>query len=342
MNAPSRFDALEKQLIDGLRQAPGPEPSADLDARIRARAHAALRPAKRQTRWFSMAAGLVVLVGSGLALQIARQVDQAPSALDAPAIVVPSEAPVAIETPTSGARAESASAANIAAVSEDAASAKPEAILLQRQPQAKLAAPGLIDAPADDRGGALADSMPFPAQPAPEASAKAERAFARQMPIPPPPTAPALAAQSAPVAAASPAPEPEPAFDAPSPPAALALAPIQEAAAAAQAGSDPLAQRQSSEGKTAAAGASGAAPQRLRDAAPSQPKVATDKGDSERHQSPHSEASIDPYNVAIEGIRAALADGDSLRAREQLAKLRQAFPDQVLPEDLRAWADRPQ
>ena len=71
----SRFDKLEVEIVDALRRAPGAEPSADLDARILARAHAAVRPARRtQPRWMSVAAGLVVLVGSGLAVRIWQQV----------------------------------------------------------------------------------------------------------------------------------------------------------------------------------------------------------------------------------------------------------------------------
>jgi RNA polymerase sigma-70 factor (ECF subfamily) len=61
MSRETRFDKLESDIVDALRRAPGAAPSADLDARILARAHAAVaKPAKRpQPIWFSMAAGLV-------------------------------------------------------------------------------------------------------------------------------------------------------------------------------------------------------------------------------------------------------------------------------------------
>ena len=86
MNRESRFDQLESQIVEALRRAPGSEPSAELDARIRARAHAALQPVRRQTqpRWMALAAGVVVLVGSGLALRIMQQVERAPGGVGAP------------------------------------------------------------------------------------------------------------------------------------------------------------------------------------------------------------------------------------------------------------------
>lgn len=91
MSRDARFDQLEAEIVAALRRAPGDEPSAELDARIRARAHAAVAATTRRTqpRWLAAAAGLVVLVGSGLALRIMQQVERPPGPLDAPMQSVP-------------------------------------------------------------------------------------------------------------------------------------------------------------------------------------------------------------------------------------------------------------
>lgn len=80
-------ESLEQQIVEALRRAPGPEPGAALDAAILARARAAVAQTPRrrpETRWLSLAAGVLVIVGGGLALRIWQQVEHLPGPLDAP------------------------------------------------------------------------------------------------------------------------------------------------------------------------------------------------------------------------------------------------------------------
>ena len=150
MSRDARFDQLEAEIVAALRRAPGVEPSADLDARIRARAHAAVASSARRTqpRWLAVAAGLMVLVGSGLALRIMQQVDRAPSPLDEPVQSVP--APAAIESPKRAAVATEADQAAGEALDE-AELARPQAASPVLIPDVITAPAVVIDVPSADK-----------------------------------------------------------------------------------------------------------------------------------------------------------------------------------------------
>jgi len=114
MSRDSRFDQLEQQILAGLRAADGPEPSISLDLRIRAQAQAAVaKPAQTQARrvqprWMSIAAGLVVLVGTGLAIRVSQQVAREPNVLDAPASAESAASPAPPAQPKQETRADQA------------------------------------------------------------------------------------------------------------------------------------------------------------------------------------------------------------------------------------------
>lgn len=101
-------ESLEQQIVEALRRAPGPEPGAALDAAILARARAAVTPTPRRspgTRWLSLAAGVLVIVGGGLALRIWQQVERMPGPLDAPPAATAPAPPEAAST-SSAAKAD--------------------------------------------------------------------------------------------------------------------------------------------------------------------------------------------------------------------------------------------
>lgn len=321
----SRFDKLEVEIVEALRRAPGAEPSADLDARILARAHAAVRPVRRtQPRWMSVAAGLVVLVGSGLALRIWQQVEHAPSALDAPPAAIRPAAPAAEgaaapdagqldqAAPTSEAdRMASMEAAGAALERQEAANAVPvnadtrrPALLTEPEKSRLQSAPATADA-----GAPGADpARPFPAQaPLPAAA-----------PAPPPPAEPAPQLAAEPVVLAPPAAPPAPA------PAATAAAP---AVTGVMAKREALAQPMAEEALAGADDMVGAA----RSAAGS---LARDAAESKL-----ADQAIDPWTAAIDALRAARDTGDDAAARRVLDGLRRDFPSRALPEDLAAYAD---
>jgi hypothetical protein len=314
----SRFDKLEVEIVDALRRAPGAEPSADLDARILARAHAAVRPARRtQPRWMSVAAGLVVLVGSGLVLRIWQQVEHAPTALDAPPATSQPAAPAAVDggavpdaermdqaaPPSEADSMASMAAAGPAQERQEAAntvstSAETRRPALLAEPEKARAQSVPATADASKPGADLA--RPFPAQaPAPAAA-----------PPPPAEPAPQLAAEPAMAAPAAP---PAPA------PAAAAAAP---AVTGAMAKSEALAQPMAEEALAGADDMVGAA----RSAAGTLARDAADQA-------------IDPWNAAIDALRAARDSGDDATARRVLESLRRDFPEREIPEDLAAYAD---
>ncbi len=351
MSREKRFDKLESDIIDALRRAPGAAPSADLDARILARAHAAVaKPAKRpQPIWFSMAAGLVVLVGSGLALRIWQQVEHAPTALDAPRPAASNQAPAAAAPASSS---EDAAAAPIGAAAEsrkrDAparaqadtavfAPVKPADQLHTAQPGAELrreqalieskreALNDLTAAPeVADRLLPAPEARPFPAEPAaviprqqeaPTAASRAPMPTAERIaPAPAPPAV--VAAPAAPPAPATPLPMP-----APAPTAGIAQASSSAPMQAAKVGA--------SEGAAIAG----------RDAA------AVDEGeldaDGERQRTVVEVAHDEAFSVAVAAVRNAIAAGDVEHARRLAVSLRRDYPQQELPMDVLALVDAP-
>ncbi len=334
MSRETRFDKLESDIVDALRRAPGAAPSADLDARILARAHAAVaKPAKRpQPIWFSMAAGLVVLVGSGLALRIWHQVEHAPSALDAP---VP-----AASAPTAGADDGAAAAGSAAAdaimeQSSERASPKreqaaPSAPLEQRlptEPEAQLrrentAAESRLDGLSDLSATApVADAVmpaaapaprPFPAEPAQVTATE------KQVPM-----ATGSAASLEMVAPAAPPPP------MPSPAAAKVGAAQAEAAAAADSA------------RSRAAAGSAAAPAAGRDF-PEPAKPALDERSERQADAPIELQSADAFTTGVAAIREAVARGDRSTARTLAIALQRDYPARELPDDVQALVDAPQ
>ncbi|HWS28092.1 MAG TPA: hypothetical protein VN259_16135, partial [Xanthomonadales bacterium] len=150
MRPDNRFDRLESDIVDALRRAPGATPSADLDARILARAHAAVSTPKRRPQpiWFSMAAGLVVLVGSGLALRIWQQLEHTPSALDMPAAKVSAPAKAAPDQDGSAAGPSANASAEPAPVSAQERQQEPAASHLEDKRDASALAGPVAGGPA--------------------------------------------------------------------------------------------------------------------------------------------------------------------------------------------------
>lgn len=322
----SRFDKLEAEIVDALRRAPGAEPSADLDARILARAHAAVRPVRRtQPRWMSVAAGLVVLVGSGLALRIWQQVGHAPSALDAPPATTQPAAPAAAE---GGAapdaeqldQAAPASKANIMASREAAGPAQERQETANAVPvSADTRRPALLAEPEKARAQAAPATVP-----ASKPGADLARPFPAQAPVPAAAPAPPPPAEPAPQLAAEPPMAPPAAPPAPAP-AAAAPAP---AVTGAMAKSEALAQPMAEEALAGADDMVGAA----RSAAGTLARDAT-------AESKLTFQAVDPWTAALDALRAARDAGDDDSARRVLESLRRDFPGRALPEDLAAYAE---
>ncbi len=348
MSRETRLDKLESDIVGALRRAPGAEPSAELDARIRARAHAAVaKPAKRpQPFWFSMAAGLVVLVGSGLALRIWQQVEHAPTALDAPPAA--SSPQPAATTPAR--RDESMPApAGVAAESSERAAARAQSESNTLAPAKPTDSPGFAQSGAELRreqalieskrkamsdlvaGPETADSLlppqqarPFPAEPAP--------IIAAEEPV-------SATASSAPVAAvenfAAPPAEPVGAARAPSAPATPSA---QAPAAIADAGvalPESVAQVQAAK-LSASEGTATAS----RDAAATD--AAELDSDGERQRALADVADDPAFAAGVAAVRAAVAAGEIERARQLAATLRRDHPRRELPEDVLALVDEPQ
>ncbi|MGE4072518.1 MAG: hypothetical protein AB7E72_15220 [Lysobacterales bacterium] len=339
MSGNSRFERLENEIVDALRRAPGAEPSADLDARILARAHAAVAKApqrRSQPRWMSLAAGVVVLVGSGLALRIWQQLEHEPSRLDAPPAVsapAPMEADHAADDNfMRSAEKRSAENAGFAegstldseVAADRSAAAKPAA----PQPQPRSPAPQTSStaasgpAPAaksDDRG--RRDAQPFPAELAPKAPAVRQQEAVGQIVVAAPPTEP----RAEPVTAQKLAPAP-----AAAPPVPYA---VIEEAMAPEAKREHLSKEMPSD-RDASTGAAG-----LRMPAELSGGRANDASSklSGAADAPAAMAdkAIDAFDSIVEEAREALKRGDMDRARRLIQTLRQDYPKRELPQDLR-------
>jgi hypothetical protein len=351
MSRDTRLDKLESAVVDALRRAPGAEPSAELDARIRARAHAAVaKPARRaQPIWFSMAAGLVVLVGSGLALRIWQQVEHAPTALDAPTPAASTPGPAVPATvddnraaaTSMGAAAESSERdAPARAQSETAAFApakpadqprtlQPGGELRREQVLVESKREALNDLAASPQ---IADPMlstpearPFPAEPSPVSSPREEAppsassapmAAAESLAPPPPP--PSVAAHPALPAPAAPRPMQAPASTADS-----------GIAQPASVGQAQAAKMRASEGAAIAGRDAAAADELELDAA------------GERQRAAGEVAHDEAFSVAVAAVREAIAAGDIERARRLAADLRRDYPQHELPKDMLELVDAP-
>lgn len=344
MSSDHRFEALEQQVIEALRRAPGPEPASSLDARILARAHAAVAaPAARRRgpRWLGLAASLMVLVGSGLALQIWRQLEHAPSPLDAPPartasqaaepVVADRVAPAAAPAPIGESRSEPRIEVSGALLPKPAS---PSAEPAKRSEElAKLEAQSVpTEQEADQQK--RDDAAP------PAAMADAASGFARLVPAakpaasPPPASAAERAVgtdewarQQSPADTGSPAPAPIEAalatsvpestssgFVAEPPAPGVAVADVGEAEAVLAQPAPPPADAPA----PAMEAGAGAADRRLMNEFPDTPSIA------ER----------------IVLIREWLAAGERKQALDELRQIRQAYPDEPLPADLQALLDR--
>jgi hypothetical protein len=339
MSRETRFDKLESDIVDALRRAQGAAPSADLDARILARAHAAVaRPARRpQPIWFSMAAGLVVLVGSGLALRIAERVERAPSALDMPPPAASAPAAVADDN---AAAADSAPADATLEKSSERASPKreqalptaPAAALEQRlptQPGAQLrrdniATESRLDGLSDLSAAAPVADVVTPAMaPAPR-------------PFPAEPATLNTTEEAAPMATGSVAASE---MVAPAPPAAPQSVQPPAAAKVSAARAEATAELDSASLRAAAGAA--AAPAAGRDL-PAPGKPAVDEQRERQADAPIELQSADAFTLAVAAIRAAVARGDRSTALTLAIALQRDHPARELPDDLQALVDAPQ
>ena len=345
MRPDNRFDRLESDIVDALRRAPGATPSADLDARVMARAHAAVSTPKRRPQpiWFSMAAGLVILVGSGLALRIWQQVEHAPSALDMPAPQASAPAKSAADQdgstagPSSRASAESTQRAK-ERQQQPAASdqvAKRDASALAASPAANVQS---LQARREDLPVSAAKLEGASGIPATSAIAGEMRDAPDMAAARPFPAAPEAAVASTP--APSPPAEPAPARVAP--PEMPAAAPAPPTAIADELGvldiTEPQNQPGADSGKVAGFAATGAA------AVSSESLAQRDRVEEADQSAPAASASqpVDAYASKLAAVRKALAASDEIEARRLLTQLRREFPDRELPEDLRNWADQSQ
>lgn len=303
--------------LAAYRRLPRTEPSAALDAAIRARARAAVATRTRP-RWpvlFATAATLVL--AASLGWRAWRD------GAEQPAPLVPPEAAVEAAAPA-GNVAEPAATAMPATTPADHASAD--------------AAP-LQDAPARAKQATPAP----PAQPVTEAlELRGQRESERPEPSPPPvPQAfsgtATDAARDLPAAPAPPPPAP-PAAEAPAPQPAANAAPIsihgqsslgqlkKAEAAATEADADA---RQSVTDAEAATRADAAVPGV--EAAPAATATAGASPERARRQAGVGEAAT----AALEPIRTLLRQGRHAEAREALERWRRDWPDAVVPEDLR-------
>jgi len=339
MSGNTRFERLENEIVDALRRAPGAEPSADLDARILARAHAAVAkagPRRSQPRWMSLAAGVVVLVGSGLALRIWQQLEHEPNRLDAPP-AVSAPAPMAADQVVDGhfapgAEKRSAEHAGFAdgssldseAAASPSAPAKPaaqQAQPLSPAPQTpSTAASGPTPAAkADDR--ARRDAQPFPAEAAPKAAAVRQQETVGQIVAP----APTRGPRAEPVTAQKLAPAPASAAPAPYTVAEEAMAPVSK-----REGVSKEIQRERDASAGAASPRMPAALNGGRDnAASNQLSGATDA------PAVMADEAINAFDSIVDEAREALKRGDMDRARHLIQTLRQDYPQRELPQDLR-------
>ncbi len=94
----------DELVIDALRRAPGPVPSAELTAAVRARAVAALRRRGLPT-WINVAAALVLVVGAASWLRVAERV---PDAMAPMATMPPPASPLSTAPPSAPAVAPEA------------------------------------------------------------------------------------------------------------------------------------------------------------------------------------------------------------------------------------------
>jgi hypothetical protein len=379
MSGPNRQERLENEIVEALRRAPGPTPSAELDARILASAHAAVAkvaPRRAQPRWLSMAAGLVVLVGSGLALRIWQQVEHAPTALDAPPSIS-SESTVATRVETADDREVSGGAGpdSAAAPAADMAAAPittqsraqiPEVAAKRAEKPASVAAkalrqdeagPGLRDqrvAPAAAGNAASPQPRPFPAESTPKVTGERSRSAADTMaparapaaqpvplPSPPPPPVPAPVTTEVATMIAAPAPPMEPQA-APRQPDSSELAKFRR-----DAGPAPVLElgREDQTDTRSNFSSEGAAGMMAEEAPlPSTPSTSATESVSGQLMPGAADklAGADRSDAFVEGVaaaRRALAAGDSRELQKILSRLRRDFPQQRLPDDLRGIDD---
>jgi hypothetical protein len=184
--------ALEAEILAALRRAPGPEPSAELDARILARSKRSGGGWLRPSRLTAIAATVLVLAGGGVALRLAQQVDTRPAALqippsssaaDQPEAAAPASAERGVLAREDDARDASMGPATVtidamAKRESNAASAELEA---HRSYEAGSARREAIEAPAADIrqrlwDDAAASATPPPPAPAPPPAPSAEPA----------------------------------------------------------------------------------------------------------------------------------------------------------------------
>jgi hypothetical protein len=293
---PDRYDALEAEILAALRRAPGPEPSAELDARILARSRRRGGGLLRPSRLTAIAATVLVLAGGGVALRLAQQVETVPAALQAP--------PPAVSADQLDLAAPDAAAVPALADEDDArdASLGPRTTTIDAQAKREMAEARMQ----------LETQRSLEAATARLEAAEVRAAELQQRlsgdalaPATPPPPAPAP----------PPAPRAEPATKAISEPARMAEAfPAAPAGAALESVTPPGPAEETALGKTQAT----AAGARLQEQ-----EMADERKDH-----------ADTGTQAIAEIRRLLAEGRLDEARARLARLRADDPELLVPADL--------
>jgi hypothetical protein len=305
---------LESALA-AYRRLPRTEPSAALDAAIRARARAAVATRSRP-RWpvlFATAATLVL--AAGLGWRTWREGAEQPAPLAPPEAAVEAAAPAEVV-------AESAAAAKPAATPADNASA--DAVPLQdaltRAKEAAAAPPAQPVTEAIELRGQRESERPEPSpSPAPQAFSGTATDAARDVPAapaPPPPASPAAAA-----------PAPQPAANAA--PISIhgqsSLGQLKKAEAAATEADARQSVTDAEAATRADASVAGV------EAAPAAPATAGASPERARRQVDSGETAA----AALEPIRTLLRQGRQAEAREALERWRADWPDATVPEDLR-------
>ncbi len=302
---PEQYDALEAQVLAALRRAPGPQPSAELDARILARSKRRGGGWLRPSRLTAIAATVLVLAGGGVALRLAQQVDTVPAALQAPPASVDNDAKAEAGQP--GATASAAPAERAVASEDDArdASIGPAPMTIDDVAKRELAAARAQLEAQRSSEAASARREAAEMQAAELWQRLPGDALAPATP-PPPARAPAAPPPSA---------EPEPAIEAVS-----ARARIAEPFPAAPAGAAVKSAPPADVSEATALGTSQST------------ETGTDRHDLE--MADESEAHEDAGMQAIAEIRRLLAEGRRDDARARLARLRAEDPEFLVPAEL--------
>lgn len=170
------YDAMEAEVLAALRRAPGPEPSAELDARILAHSQRSGSHPLRPSRLAAIAASVLVLASGGVALRLAQQIDTQPAALqippsssaaDQPEAAAPASAERGVLAHEDAARDASMGPATVTAVAKRESNAVRAELEAQRSHAAGTVRREAIATPAADIRQRLWDEAATPPPPAP-------------------------------------------------------------------------------------------------------------------------------------------------------------------------------